>query len=113
MPHSADSAAPSPRASQPASSFIVRIEPHGWLFAVDGAATLLEAARHAGVILSSSCRNGACRACLSRLQDGEIAYSVEWPGVSADEKKQGWFLPCVAMARSDLIIFAPSAQRPA
>jgi ferredoxin len=112
MPHPADPASP-PRASQPASPFAVRIAPHGWLFPAGGQDTLLEAARHAGVILSSSCRNGACRACLCRLQDGEIAYRVQWPGVSADEKKQGWILPCVAMARSDLTLIAPSAHRPA
>jgi ferredoxin len=66
--------------------------------------TLLEAALAGGVDMRRSCRNGTCRACLSRLVAGQIRYTVEWPGLSADEKAAGWVLPCVALACSDVTL---------
>ncbi|MGE8476123.1 MAG: 2Fe-2S iron-sulfur cluster-binding protein, partial [Paraburkholderia hospita] len=53
--------------------------------------------------------NGTCRTCLCRLVSGSVRYTVEWPGVSAEEKTQGYILPCVAVAQSDLVLDAPDA----
>ncbi|HEY4317512.1 MAG TPA: 2Fe-2S iron-sulfur cluster-binding protein [Herbaspirillum sp.] len=92
-------------------SLTVRIEPSGWQFASDDNASLLEAARDAGIVLLSSCRNGTCRTCLCRLRSGQIRYRIEWPGVSAEERKEGLILPCIAVAQTDLILFAPYARR--
>ncbi|MDT8999285.1 2Fe-2S iron-sulfur cluster-binding protein [Paucibacter sp. APW11] len=64
--------------------------------------SVLEAALAAGLAPRRSCRNGSCRACLCRLELGQIAYRIDWPGLSAEEKAAGWILPCVAEARSDL-----------
>ena len=64
--------------------------------------TLLEAAQAAGVDLRRMCRNGTCRACISRLVHGQVRHRVEWPGLSVDEKAEGWILPCVALACSDV-----------
>ena len=71
--------------------------------------SLLEAAQAQGVRLARSCRNGTCRACLARLVSGQVAYTIAWPGLLAEEKAEGWILPCVACARSDLVIEAPQA----
>ena len=79
----------------------MRIAPDGWVFAAAPDQSVLQAALAAGVELESSCRNGTCRTCLCRLVEGHVAYPMAWPGVSAEEKAQGWFLPCVAQARSD------------
>ena len=54
--------------------------------------------------MQSSCRNGVCRTCICRLQSGRVTYRMEWPGLSAEEKAEGWFLPCVAYPASDLLI---------
>ncbi|KVE28600.1 (2Fe-2S)-binding protein [Burkholderia singularis] len=89
----------------------VRVEPLGVDFEAPESLSLLEAAGFAGISLPRSCRNGTCRTCLCRLRDGAISYRIEWPGVSADEKAQGWILPCVAIARSDLVIEVPEAER--
>ncbi|TFW27811.1 2Fe-2S iron-sulfur cluster binding domain-containing protein [Massilia arenosa] len=65
---------------------------------------VLLAAERAGYVMASSCRNGTCRTCLRQLSAGAVGYRIEWPGLSADEKRDGWFLPCVAYPRSDLTI---------
>ncbi|MDR7308698.1 2Fe-2S iron-sulfur cluster-binding protein [Rhodoferax saidenbachensis] len=89
--------------------FQVRIEPDGWTFVASAGSSVLQAGLAAGVELVSSCRNGTCRTCLCRLAEGTVAYQIDWPGVSAEEKAEGWFLPCVAQARSDLVVEQPMA----
>ena len=66
--------------------------------------TVLLSALAAGHEMQSSCRNGVCRTCICRLQSGRVTYRMEWPGLSAEEKAEGWFLPCVAYPASDLLI---------
>ncbi|WP_432207700.1 2Fe-2S iron-sulfur cluster-binding protein [Cupriavidus gilardii] len=94
-----------------ASPLRVRIAPSGFEFAAEPTQSILEAALRAGIRLPSSCRNGTCRACLCRLASGSIRYRIEWPGLSPDEKDEGYLLPCVACAQSDLEIVAPGARR--
>ena len=52
----------------------------------------------------SSCRNGTCRTCFSKLESGQVRYEIEWPGLSAEEKAQGYVLPCVALPCSDVVL---------
>jgi ferredoxin len=85
-------------------SFTITLLPSQRSFASTGQTTILEAAALAGLRLSSSCRNGTCRACLCHLRDGAVQYRIDWPGLSADEKATGWILPCVALPASDLTI---------
>lgn len=84
----------------------VRIAPGGFEFDSAPGQTLLRAADAAGIQLPSSCRNGTCRTCLRRLASGQVAYRIEWPGVSAEEKQAGYILPCVAYPLSDLVVAA-------
>jgi ferredoxin len=91
------------------TEFTVRIEPKGWTFTTPEAVPLLEAARRSAINLPSSCRNGTCRACMCRLLSGQIRYQIEWPGLSSDEKKDGYILPCIAYPQSDLVIEEPRA----
>ncbi len=85
-------------------AFTVTLLPEGRQFLADADTTLLQAAEHAGIALPSSCRAGTCRTCRCRLLSGSIAWTIPWPGLSPDEKKEGWILPCVACARSDLTL---------
>jgi ferredoxin len=87
--------------------FTLRLEPLGRELPVADGQTLLEAALAAGIRLRSSCRNGSCRECIAQMEHGRITYRVEWPGLSPDEKAQGWVLPCVAMAQSDVRLRQP------
>jgi ferredoxin len=68
--------------------------------------SVLASARAAGVELHASCRNGTCRACLRRLHSGQVHYRIEWPGLSAEEKAEGFILPCVAHPACDLVLVA-------
>ncbi|HET8695426.1 MAG: 2Fe-2S iron-sulfur cluster binding domain-containing protein [Burkholderiales bacterium] len=91
--------------------FQLRIEPQGWVCPVPAGVSIWKAARRAGIRLPSSCLNGTCRTCLCRLISGQVVYSIEWPGVSVDEREAGWILPCVARPISDVVIESPSALR--
>jgi ferredoxin len=73
-------------------------------FLCDAGETVLEAALKQGLVLANSCRNGSCRTCLCQLQSGSIEHTVEWPGLSFDEKLEGCILPCVAQPLSDLVL---------
>ena len=78
--------------------------------------SLLEAAQAAGIRLPRSCRNGSCRACRCKLLAGGVRYRIEWPGLLAEEKAEGWILPCVALpddrsATGVVVIEAPLATK--
>jgi len=90
--------------------FSIAIEPAGWQFTAPASQPLLRAAAMAGIVMPSSCRNGTCRACMCRLRSGQVRYEIEWPGLSADEKRDGHILACVAYPESDLVVEAPRAR---
>ncbi len=92
-------------------TFTVKIEPQGWQFQAGAAVTLLAAAEQAGLRLPSSCRNGTCRTCLCRMVEGRVGYRIEWPGLSREEKLDGYILPCVALAESDLTLEVRGARK--
>lgn len=89
--------------------WLVRLGPDGVPFPAPAGRTVLQAAEAAGLALPASCRNGTCRTCMQRLLQGQVAWTVDWPGLLAEEKREGWILPCVACARSDLVLQAPAA----
>ncbi|MEX3936786.1 2Fe-2S iron-sulfur cluster-binding protein [Paraburkholderia phymatum] len=90
-------------------TFAVRVEPLGRRFDAPESLTVLEAAGFANLHLPRMCRNGTCRTCLCKMTSGRVRYTIEWPGVSIEEKAEGYILPCVAIAQSDLVIEAPDA----
>ncbi|MGI4777665.1 MAG: 2Fe-2S iron-sulfur cluster-binding protein [Janthinobacterium lividum] len=95
----------------------IRVMPGGFEFEAEPAIdvdegsgqTLLHAAEAAGIGMPSSCRNGTCRTCLCRVIDGTVRHLIDWPGLSAEEKAEGWILPCVAVALDDVTLLAPEA----
>lgn len=78
--------------------------PSGHQLPVAPGQSLLEAALAAGVTLPWSCRNGTCRECRALLCAGSVHYRVEWPGLLAEEKAEGWVLPCVAEPDGDVTL---------
>lgn len=85
----------------------MRLEPQGAIFDCAADQPLLLAGLAAGIDLPWSCRNGTCRTCIARLVEGRIEHRISWPGLSAEEKAEGWILPCVAEPRSDLTLHRP------
>ncbi len=90
--------------TQDAPAFQVRLGDDGPRFAVVPGQTLLQAAEEAGLVLPNSCRVGTCRACMQQLAKGCVRYRIEWPGLLAEEKAEGWILPCAAYPASDLVL---------
>ena len=90
--------------------FTVKVEPADLQYDVEGDLTLLEAAEMSRIELPSSCRNGTCRTCVCRLVSGEVTYTVEWPGLSAEEKAEGYVLPCVARPTSNVVLEQTQAR---
>lgn len=76
-----------------------------------GGGTVLQACEAAGIDLPNSCRNGTCRTCLCRFESGSLRYLVDWPGLSIEEKRDNYLLPCVAVPTSDMVVNAPLAKR--
>jgi ferredoxin len=89
---------------------MLTLQPLGCALPVAAGQSLLESALAAGLKLRSSCRNGTCRACLAQLLQGQVNYRVDWPGLSSDEKEQGWTLPCVALPLSDVVLLQPQVE---
>jgi ferredoxin len=85
-------------------AFTITLLPSRRSFPSTDQTTILEAAALGGLRLPSSCRNGTCRACLCRLEDGTVRYRIDWPGLTAEEKAEGWILPCVALPASNLVV---------
>jgi len=92
------------------TAFRVTLRPSGLQFEAGAEETLLQAALRAAIALPSSCRNGTCRACMCRLQSGQVAYRIEWPGLSREEKRDGFILPCVAYPLGDAVLEQADAR---
>lgn len=90
--------------------FSVKVAPAGLQYDVEGDLTLLEAAEMSRIEMPSSCRNGTCRTCVCRLVSGEVAYTVDWPGLSAEEKAEGYVLPCVARPTTNVVLEQTQAR---
>ena len=95
--------------SEGAPQSTAHIEPGGFRFETGPDRTLLQSAEAAGIELPSSCRNGTCRSCICRLLEGQVRYRIEWPGLSREEKAEGWILPCVAEPLGDVRLDVPLA----
>jgi len=94
-----------------AGAWRIELPAQGWDWPAEAGDSLLQSAEAAGVTLPSSCRNGTCRACLCQLLSGPVRYRIEWPGLSAEEKAEGWILPCVAEPVADCALAVPAAHR--
>ena len=101
---------PKPLTDDTNTVFIACVEPAGLMFEAPACLSLLEAAELAGLHglqLANSCRNGTCRTCICQLSSGNVTYRINWPGLSFEEKHEGFILPCVAYPASNVVMHLP------
>jgi ferredoxin len=67
--------------------------------------SLLEFAETVGVSISYGCRQGQCGTCATRLLQGRVTMETE-DGLSAEQKRAGFILPCVSKVQASITIDA-------
>jgi CDP-4-dehydro-6-deoxyglucose reductase len=78
---------------------------NGRSFAADPAASILDAARAAGVTLEYSCRTGRCGVCKAPvLSGGTTLLRAEDESLSAEEAARGLVLTCCRAAADDVLL---------
>lgn len=91
------------RAPQATGEFNVEFRASGLTVACDGSTTILEAARQAGLLLPSSCKQGICGTCKSNLISGTVDMK-HGGGIRRREIDQGKILLCCSTPTGHLVI---------
>jgi 3-phenylpropionate/trans-cinnamate dioxygenase ferredoxin reductase subunit len=90
-------------ATEVAASFKVSFAKQAKVIEVGVDQSVLSAARKAGVRLPSSCSNGLCGTCKSKLVSGSVDMKHNG-GIRQREVDAGFFLPCCSKPLSDLVV---------
>jgi glycine betaine catabolism B len=85
------------------ASFKVTFAKQGKTLDVQADQTVLSAARQGGLKLPTSCGNGVCGTCKSKLLSGQVNMKHEG-GIRQREVDAGFFLPCCSKPLSELVI---------
>lgn len=93
--------------------FRVTIQKSDHEFVTHESETVLESGLRSGLNLKFHCDNGSCGECAARLISGEVEQQRKTDFCFTEvQKNEGYFLPCVCEARSDLLIDANELQNP-
>jgi ferredoxin len=87
------------------SGVLVEFVRSGKTYAIRGGQTVLEAAEEHGIGIPSSCRQGQCGTCKTKLLEGNVRMDAE-EGLDPDSRAQGFVLTCVGHAEGSIKIDA-------
>jgi glycine betaine catabolism B len=92
-------------ASAPAAqgTYTVRLSRSSKAFTMNATDTILSAARKAGVAVPSSCSQGVCGTCKTRLVEGEVDMQHNG-GIRERDIQKGFRLLCCSRPTSDLVL---------
>lgn len=99
----APAAEPATVGSDGTATFKVTFAKQGKTLDVRADQTVLSAARQGGIKLPTSCGNGVCGTCKSKLVSGKVDMKHEG-GIRQREVDAGFFLPCCSKALSALVV---------
>lgn len=92
-----------PPAAPAEATFKVQFTKQARTIDVNAGQTVLSAAKKAGVKMASSCANGLCGTCKSKLVSGAVDMNHNG-GIRQREVDAGFFLPCCSKPLSDLVV---------
>ena len=91
--------------SRTPKTYQVDVEPFGATVTVGARETILKAALDAGLAYPFECQTGACACCKALLVEGKVKALTDLAYVfDMEEIRDGYILPCQALARSNLKI---------
>lgn len=82
--------------------FDVKIASTGASYKITGDKSVTACLEEAGVKIQTSCEQGMCGTCKTKVLEGEIDHRDK--RLSAEQRAQGYFLPCVSRAKGDTLL---------
>ncbi len=82
--------------------FEVKIASTGATFKIPGDKTVTAFLEESGVKIQTSCEQGMCGTCKTKVLEGEIDHRDK--RLSSEQRAQGYFLPCVSRAKGDTLV---------
>jgi len=83
-------------------AFNVTIKSAGQVLSIPGEQSVATYLNDNGVRVPTSCEQGLCRACKTKILEGEADHRDS--GLTDVEKAEGFFLPCVSRGKTDLVL---------
>ncbi|MGF6261871.1 ferredoxin-NADP reductase [Paraburkholderia youngii] len=90
-------------ANLPATSFVIRLARSGKTFSLDGAKSILAAAKREGAKVASSCSQGMCGTCKTSIVEGTVDMKHNG-GIRQREIDRGMCLICCSTPTSDVVL---------
>jgi len=80
----------------------VKIAGSGALFKIPGDKTVTAFLEEKGIKIPTSCEQGMCGTCKVKVLEGEVDHRDK--RLSAEQRAEGFFLPCVSRCKSDQLV---------
>jgi ferredoxin len=92
-----------PECERAQDTFTVKLSRSSKTFTMGASETVLSAAKKAGVVIASSCTQGVCGTCKTKLLEGTVDMKHNG-GIREREVQKGFRLLCCSRPTSDLVL---------